>query len=45
MFRTGDLGCLLPDGRIALCEHAEPSPENLLDSSALQNYPFAAADR
>ncbi len=30
MFRTGDLGCLLPDGRIALCEHAEPSPAGLL---------------
>jgi amino acid adenylation domain-containing protein len=30
MFRTGDLGCLLPDGRIALCEHVEPSQAGLL---------------
>jgi non-ribosomal peptide synthetase component F len=45
MFRTGDLGCLLPDGRIALCERDEPSPATLSDSAAFQNHLFTSAVR
>jgi len=45
MFRTGDLGCLLPDGRIAYCGRVDPSPAGPPDSSAFQNHLFASVLR